>query len=95
MEMPPPGFDLALYSVVSKMVSGQHFRLSIGTFGIEIIADDNRVAVMVPAGEIITVILGPRPETTRLVDVQWGQKKLVMFVEDIQTRGELVKGEWA
>lgn len=75
------------------MVSGQHFRLGVETLGIEVIDDDHRIAVKVPVGEIITVIRGPRPETKGLVDVQWGQKKLVMFVEDIETRGEPVKGK--
>jgi hypothetical protein len=35
------------------------------------------------------------PSNGRIVDVQWGNKKLVMFYEDIQKRGELVKSERA
>ncbi len=50
---------------------------------------------MVPAGETVTVLSGPRPDDKRLVDVQWGDKKLVMFYEDIQKRGDLAKGETA
>jgi hypothetical protein len=48
---------------------------------------------MVPAGETITVLSGPRPEDSRTVDVQWGDKKLVMLYEDIQKRSEQVKGK--
>jgi hypothetical protein len=75
------------------MLSGQHFRLLVETLGIETIGGDNRVAVMVPAGETIKVLSGPRPDDMRMVDVQWGDKKLVMFYVDIQKRGEQVKGE--
>jgi hypothetical protein len=46
-----------------------------------------------PAGETITIIAGPRADDERLVDVQWGTRMLMMFVEDLQKRAELVKGE--
>lgn len=77
------------------MLTGQHFRLLVETLGIETIGDDNRVAVMVPAGETITVLSGPRPDDTRMVDVQWRGKTLVMFYQDIRKRGESVKSERA
>jgi hypothetical protein len=77
------------------MLSGQHFRLRVETLGIETIDDDERIAVRVPAGEIITVLSGPRPDDMRMVDVQWGATKLVMFYQDIQSRSEKVKGESA
>jgi hypothetical protein len=60
--------------------------------GIETIDGDNRVAVMVPAGETITVLSGPRPDDKRLVDVLWGDKNLVMFYEDVQGRSDQVQG---
>ena len=43
--------------------------------------------------ETVIVLSGPRPDDMRMVDVQWGDKKLVMFYEDIQKRGEQVKGK--
>jgi hypothetical protein len=75
------------------MLSGQLFRLHVETLGIETIDDEDPIAVKVPAGEIIAVISGPRPDDLRMVDVQWRDTKLVMFFEDIQKRGEHVKGE--
>ena len=77
------------------MLSGQHLSLLIETLGIETIGEENRVAVMVPAGETVTVLSGPRPDDMRMVDVQWGDKKLVMFYEDIQKGGESVKSKRA
>ena len=75
------------------MLSGQRFRLLVETLGIETIGDDNRVAIVVPASETIKVLSGPRPDDKRMLDVQWGDKKLVMFYEDLQKRGEQVKGK--
>jgi hypothetical protein len=75
------------------MLTGHRFRLLVETLGIEAIDDDHRLAVKVPAGETITVLSGPRPDDKRMVDVQWGDKKLVMFYEDIQKRSDEVKGK--
>jgi hypothetical protein len=72
------------------VLTGEHFRLRVETLGLEISNDDNRSPVQVPVGQIITVLSGPRPDDKRLVEVQWGGKKLVMFVEDIRTRAEQV-----
>ena len=75
------------------MLTGYRFRLLVETLGIETIDGENRVAIMVPAGETVTVLSGPRPDDMRMVDVQWGDRKLVMFYEDIQKRGEQIKGK--
>jgi hypothetical protein len=75
------------------VLTGQRFHLLIETLGILTNGNSNRVAVIVPAGETITVLSGPRPDDKRMVDVQWGDKKLVMFYEDIQTRSEAAKGK--
>ena len=77
------------------MLPGQRFNLLIETLGIETIDDEDRIAVKVPAEEIITVLNGPRPDDKRMVDVQWGDKKLVMFYEDIQKRSAEVRGKSA
>ena len=65
------------------MMSGKRFHLMAEILGIEAVNDDNRLAVIVPSGEIVTVVSGPRPDDQRLVDILWGNRKLVMFYEDI------------
>jgi len=77
------------------MLTGHRFRLLVETLGIESTDEDHRIAVLVPAGETITVLSGPRPDDKRMVDVQWGDKKLVMFYEDIQKRSDEVRGKSA
>ena len=74
------------------MLTGKRFQLLLATLGIETGDDNNRAPVMVPAGETITVLSGPRPDDKRMVDVSWGTRNMVMFYEDIQKRGEQVKG---
>ena len=69
------------------MLTGKRFRLKTATVGIEKV-DDERVAVLVPADIIIEVTGGPRPSDMRMVDVLWEGKALVMFLEDVQNRGE-------
>ncbi|HXA64638.1 MAG TPA: hypothetical protein VNV82_05780 [Bryobacteraceae bacterium] len=39
----------------------------------------------------MTVLTASRPDGKRLVDVQVGDKKLVMFYGDVQKRGDLAK----
>ena len=46
--------------------------------------------IQVPAGSVITVAGGPRADDRRMVDVYWNGHKILMFVVDIQDRGELV-----
>ena len=78
------------------MLSGKRFELTVETLGITPIDGDvrngpDRTAVHVPAGELITILSGPRPQDQRLVDVLWRNKKLIMFYEDVVKRGEMVK----
>ncbi len=51
-------------------------------------SDGKRLAVTVPAQEIIEVIRGPRPDDKRMIDVRWNGRVLVMFVEDVPGRGQ-------
>lgn len=74
------------------VLTGKRFRLRVETFAIESYDNDNRRAVTISAGETITILAGPRPNDELLVDVQWGNRMLVMFVEDLQRHGDLVKG---
>ena len=76
------------------MLAGKRFRLTWDTLAIESV-DEKRIAVTVPAGEIVDVIRGPRPDDTRMVDVRWNGIVLVMFAEDIEGRGECVGGRAA
>jgi hypothetical protein len=71
------------------MLTGKRFRLKTATMGIHTV-DNKRVAVMVPAGAIIEVTGGPRPNDMRMVDVVGDGRALVMFLEDVQNRGEAV-----
>lgn len=71
------------------MLTGTRFRLSAETMGIETV-NGGRAAVQIPAGSLVTVESGPRPDDKRLVDVRWDGRRLVMFAEDIEQRGERV-----
>ena len=71
------------------MLTGKRFRLKTDTMGIGTV-DDKRVAVTVPAGAMIEVTGGPRANDMRMVDVRSDGRKLVMFLEDVQNRGEAV-----
>jgi hypothetical protein len=48
------------------------------------------LAVTIPAGASITITNGPRPDDKRFVDVLWRSRALVLFAEDVRTRGEKV-----
>jgi len=73
------------------MLTSKQFQLVAQTLGIQPLNGGNRVAVIVPAGETIPVLSGPRSDDKRLVDVKWGDKQLVMFYEDVQKRGDLLR----
>ena len=72
------------------MFTGKHFRLKAATLGIESVGEQ-RTAIMIPAGAVIEVLSGPRPDDKRMVDVLWEDRKLVVFAEDIIKRGEEVQ----
>ena len=71
------------------MLSGKRFRLKEDTIAIETIGG-KRVALHVPAGSVITVKSGPRPDDRRMLDVYWDGCTVVMFADDIQKRSEQV-----
>lgn len=76
------------------MLTGKRFRLTSDTLAIESIGE-KRIAITVPAEEIIEVIRGPRPDDQRMVDVQWHARTLVMFAEDVEGRGRYIGGRTA
>ena len=75
------------------MLTGKRFRLTTNTLGIEATTDGKRTAVYVPAGAIIEVTQGPSPTDSRMIDVLWEGKALVMFYADIEMRAEIPRPE--
>ena len=73
------------------MLTGKRFRLTQDTLAIES-RSHKKIALTVPSGEIIEVIRGPRPDDIRMIDVRWNGKVLIMFVEDVEGRGEQFDG---
>ncbi len=72
------------------MLTGKTFRLKSATLAIETL-DASRHAVTLPVGAIIHVTGGPTKTDTRMVDVRWLEKPLVIFTVDLLERGEEVK----
>lgn len=83
-----PTLDLGYFGADS-MLSRKRFRLKEDTIAIETIAG-KRVALQVPAGSVVTIESGPRPDDRRMVDVYWNGCRIVMFADDILKRGEQV-----
>jgi hypothetical protein len=69
------------------MHTGKRFRLKQEILGIET-NNYERVAVTIPAGQLLKVLSGPRPDDMRMVDVLWGDRTLVVFTEDLERRGQ-------
>jgi hypothetical protein len=69
------------------MLTGKRFRLKVATLAIDT-SGGKRIAITVPDGAIIEVADAPRPENCWMLDVRWSGKTLLMFVEDVQDRGE-------
>jgi hypothetical protein len=76
------------------MLTGKRFRLMTATLAIDS-SGEKRIAVTVPAGSVIEVIRGPRPNDTRMVHVRWNTRVLVMFTADVEGRGQEVTGRTA
>ena len=76
------------------MLTGKRYRLTYPTLAIETKGDE-RIAVTLPKDEIIEVVGGPRHDDTRMVDIRWLERDLVMFVADLYARGEYIGGQTA
>jgi len=76
---------------IDGQFTGKHFRMKATTLGIETVGS-HKEAVHVPAGEIVVALSGPRSDDARMLNVRWNSKTLVMFVEDLETRGLPVDG---
>ena len=73
---------------------GQRFRLKRTTIA-TVMQDGKRIAVQIPADATI-IAIDPVPECksddrSQQVNVQWQGKDLMMFVIDIQERGERIQ----
>lgn len=73
------------------MLTGKRFLLKATTLGIETIGTQ-RDAVQIPPGETVTVVSGPTSDDSRMLDVLWNGRSIVMFVDDIQTRAREIDG---
>ena len=73
------------------MLSGKSFRLKREVLAIEMSESEDRRALYVPKEAIVKVLSGPRPDDKHLVDIHWSDKKLVVFAEDLVSRGEEIR----
>jgi hypothetical protein len=73
------------------MLAGKQFRLKVDTLAIATDDTGKRVAITVPSGATVRILSGPRPDDTRMVDALWQRRTVVMFADDIQTRGQEVR----
>ena len=71
------------------LLTGKQFHMLIETLGIETV-DDKPVTTKIPKGALIRVVSGPKPTAPSMVDVEWNGKLVLMFADDITTRGEEV-----
>lgn len=72
------------------MLTGKKFRMKTTILGIEN-RPDGRYALHVPEGQTIIVLSGPKPDDRRMVDAEWDGRKLVLFAEDVLSRGEEIE----
>jgi hypothetical protein len=75
------------------MKHDQHFRLTRWAVGIAQ-RDGRNSAVLMPEGAVIEVIEGPF-HGTRLMDVRYDGKPIMMFTNDMKDHAELIMGEAA
>ena len=67
------------------MYTGKRFRLREAVLGIEK-RDGRHIAMPIPSGETVVVLSGPNSTDIRMVNVQWRNRTLIMFAEDIEAR---------
>jgi hypothetical protein len=72
------------------MLTGKRFRLNKDSL---VIANSDHCTVTIPAGQVVRVISGPRPDDQRMVDITWKDSAFFMFAEDIERRGEEVSAQ--
>ena len=60
------------------MLTGTKFRLNKPILAIEI-QNGQPEAISVPAGAELMVLSGPHPDSDKLVQLQWGDRRIAMF----------------
>ena len=77
------------------MTRNERFRLTTATSGVRV--KDGKPSggtVLIPSDSVIEIVSGV--ETLRkLIEVDWEGVRVMLFVEDVQQRGELVDGSSA
>ena len=74
-------------------MKGQSYRLYTPTFGIlPVDGDGHRISITIPRDAIVTAI-GDAFDGSylALVEVTWEGKTILMFTQDLRTRGVLIK----
>ncbi len=73
------------------MRPGESYRLNLDILGITQGDHQPRTAVHIPKDSIVTIVAGPL-DGERMIDVTWVGKTVMIFVQDLRERGELVDG---
>lgn len=70
------------------MVKGKRFRLTSATLGIEAVDGQHR-PITLPSDAIVELVSAPT-DGDRLVEILWNKRPLLIFTQDIRSRGEEV-----
>ena len=70
------------------MSVSDRYRITSSTIAL-FLEEGRHVARMVPAGSVITID-SEKFDGDKLVEVLWSEKKVMMFTQDIRSRGEKV-----
>jgi hypothetical protein len=72
------------------MLTGKTFRLRSETLGVESPGQKIQHTVMIPADSVVYVQRGTRPDDPRMLDLRWHRRMIMIFSEDLRSRGEEV-----
>lgn len=72
-------------------MTGKRYRIKESTLGI-VHENGHHVSTTIPAGSLVVVTGGP-VDGERLVDVLWNDRPLMMFTQDLRSRGQPVGEE--
>jgi hypothetical protein len=72
------------------MKNGNQFRLKVEIVGVEAGGESRPTPVHVPAGSVVSVLSGPHELDNGMIEVNWADRKLMMFREELRKRGDPV-----
>lgn len=72
------------------MLTGRRFKLENPTLALDVI-DGRRVAITLPSGAVVKVVVGPTSDGDRLVDVISEGRMVTVFAFDLTVRGMEIK----